>query len=168
MSLSSLPNLRVTRSWQYGRVALGHFLWRQLGLRRAVNEALNGIPAKGRLARPLEFMVLHRLDDPTSKLGLLDWMPGSAAPFLPGIPPARVYDNQFYRAMDALWAWRDALEQRIHQRIVRPASHTPGVLYHDLTSPHYEGEGGPPRSIRLLPRPPRGPPPDHLGDGGHP
>ena len=141
-SLSALPSLRVTRSWQYGRVALGHFLWRQLGLHTAVIEALNGTPAKGRVAHLLELMVLNRLDDPTSKLGLLDWMPGSAAPFLTGIPPARVYDNQFYRAMDALWACRDTLEQRIYQRTVRPASHTPGVLYHDLTSTYYEGEGG--------------------------
>ena len=69
-SLSVLPRLRVTRSLQYGRVALDHFLWRQLRLHTAVIESLNGTPAKGRVAHLLELMVLNRLDYLTSKLGL--------------------------------------------------------------------------------------------------
>ena len=141
--LSALPRIRVLRSWQYGRVALGHFLWRDLGLHHAVLEALNGVPNKARVGRLIELMVLNRLDDPTSKLGLLDWMPGSAAPFLLGLPTAAVHDNWFYRAMDRLWSRRDSLEERLYERVVRPTTRPPTILYHDLTSSYYEGQGGP-------------------------
>jgi transposase len=142
-SLTALPQVRVLRSWQYGRVALGHFLWRELGVHHAVLEALNGVPGKARVARLIELMVLNRLDDPTSKLGLLDWMPGSAAPFLVGVAAPDCYENLFYRAMDRLWARRDSLEQRLYERVVRPTTRPPTILYHDLTSCYYEGVGGP-------------------------
>ncbi|MGI0130412.1 MAG: IS1634 family transposase, partial [Thermoplasmata archaeon] len=141
-ALSDLPQVRIVRSWQYGRVALGHFLWRDLGVHHAVLEALNGVPGKARVARLVELMVLNRLDDPTSKLGLLDWMPGSAAPFLVGLSAPDCYENLFYRAMDRLWSHRDALEQRLYERVVRPTTRPPTILYHDLTSSYYEGVGG--------------------------
>lgn len=142
-SVAELPKVRVLRSWLYGRVALGHFLWRDMGIHHALLEALAGVPSKARVARILELMVLNRLDDPTSKLGLLDWMAGSAAPFLVGLPVAEVHDNLFYRAMDRLWLRRDSLEQRLYERVVRPTTRPPTILYHDLTSCYYEGEGGP-------------------------
>ncbi len=142
-SLTALPRVRILRSWQYGRAAIGHFLWRNLGVHHAVLEALNGVPGKARVARLIELMVLNRMDDPTSKLGLLDWMTGSAAPFLVGLPASESYDNLFYRAMDRLWLRRDALEQRLYERVVRPTTRPPTLLYHDLTSCYYEGEGGP-------------------------
>lgn len=141
--IPSLPQVRVLRSWQYGRVALGHFLWRDLGIHHAMLEALAGVPAKARVARLIELMVLNRLDDPTSKLGLLDWMAGSAAPFLVGLSVQQCHDNLFYRAMDRLWLRRDSLEQRLYARVVRPTTRPPTILYHDLTSSYYEGEGGP-------------------------
>jgi transposase len=73
----------------------------------------------------------------------LDWMPGSAAPFLVGVAAPDCYENLFYRAMDRLWARRDSLEQRLYERVVRPTTRPPTILYHDLTSCYYEGVGGP-------------------------
>jgi transposase len=141
--LSDLSQLRVRRSWDYGRVALGHFLWRQLGLHQILLESLDGVPRKGRIAQLLETMVLNRLDDPTSKYGLLEWLKGSATPFLLGFRAEAVHDNHFYRAMDRLWSRKDALERRLYTRVVRPTTRAPAVLCHDLTSCYYEGEGGP-------------------------
>lgn len=142
-AVPGLPQVRVLHSWQYGRVALGHFLWRDLGVHHAVMEALAGVPAKARVARLIELMVLNRMDDPTSKLGLLDWMPDSAAPFLVGLSASSCHNNLFYRAMDRLWLRRDSLERRLYERVVRPTTRPPTILYHDLTSSYYEGRGGP-------------------------
>ena len=141
--LSDLSQLRIRRSWSYGQVALSHFLWRQLGVHQAVLEALDGTPRKGRIAQLVETMVLNRLDDPTSKYGLLEWLKGSATPFLVGLRTETLHDNLFYRAMDQLWSHRDALEKRIYERVVRPTTRAPSILCHDLTSSYYEGEGGP-------------------------
>ena len=138
-----IADVRVRRSWHYGRVALGHFLWRQLGLHQVVLETLSGVPRKAAIARLLEAMVLNRLDDPTSKYGLLEWLPDSATPFLLGLRVKGLHDNQFYRAMDALWSRKDLLERRLFERVVRPTTRSPMVLCHDLTSSYYEGEGGP-------------------------
>jgi transposase len=141
--LTDIARFSTRRTWQYGRVALGHALWRKLGLHEVVVEVLNGVPHKARCAQLIETMVLNRLDDPTSKYGLIEWLDDSAIPFLLGYRTDGLHDNLFYRAMDRLWARRDTLERRVYERVVRPTTHAPGVLYHDLTSSYYEGEGGP-------------------------
>lgn len=141
--LSDLSQLRIRRSWRYGPVAPSHFLWRQLGIHQAVFQALDGTPRKGRVAQLVEVTVLNRLDDPTSKYGLLEWLKGSATPFLVGLRLETLHDNLSYRAMDQLRSHRDALEKQIYERVVRPTVRAPSILCHDLTSSYYEGEEGP-------------------------
>ena len=140
--LERLP-IRKRRSLQYGREALGHVLWRRLGLPTLVIECLNGMSGKARTAQLIETMVVNRLCDPTSKLGILDWLKISATPMLLGYAGRSLHDNHLYRAMDALWSRKDLLERRLFERVVRPTTRSPMVLCHDLTSSYYEGEGGP-------------------------
>jgi transposase len=45
--------------------------------------------------------------------------------------------------MDGLWSRKDPLEQKLFERVIKPSTHSPMVLCHDLTSSYYEGEGGP-------------------------
>ncbi len=141
--IADLSELSVRQSWSYGKVAIGHFLWRKLGLHQLALETLNGVPHKGRVAALLEAIVLNRLDDPTSKYGLLEWLPTTAVPFFLHLDPERLHDNLFYRAMDAFWRAKDRFEPKLFERVVRPMSQSSGVLYHDLTSSYFEGEGGP-------------------------
>lgn len=137
-----LSAVRKRKTWQYGRVALGHFLWRKLGLHRLVLEALGRSPAKLRVAQLIEAMVLNRLDDPTSKYGLLEWLPTSAAPFLIGFRTTGLHENALYRAMDRLGRAQTSLERLVYERVVQPTTRAPSVLYHDLTSSYFEGGGG--------------------------
>jgi hypothetical protein len=140
--LERLP-IRKKRTLQYGREALGHALWRRLGLHTIVLECLDGTPHKARTAQLLETMVLNRLCDPTSKFGIREWLKVSATPMLLGYSGKPLHDNLLYRAMDVLWSRKDALERRVFERVVRPTTRSPMVLCHDLTSSYYEGEGGP-------------------------
>ena len=140
--LEHLP-IRKKRTLQYGREALGHALWRRLGLPTLVLESLSGTPNKARTAQLIETMVLNRLCDPTSKLGILEWLRVSATPMLLGYAGRPLHDNLLYRAMDGLWSRKDSLEQKLFERVVKPSTHSPMVLCHDLTSSYYEGEGGP-------------------------
>ena len=137
-----LKDVRKRRTWLYGRVALGHFLWRKLGMHRIVLEALGRVPGKLQAAQAVEIMVLNRLADPTSKYGLLEWLPKSAAPLLVGFRPTSVHENLFYRGMDRLWQARDTVDRLVYERVVRPTTHAPRVLLHDLTSSYFEGAGG--------------------------
>ena len=141
-ALTDIAQIRVRQTWSYGREALGHFLWRKLGLHRIVLESLNGVPGKAKVERAVETMVLNRLCDPTSKHGLLSWLKESSTPFLLGYGDAPRYDNTFYRAMDRVFLRQDDLERRIYKGIVRSLSSSPEILYHDLTLTYYEGEAG--------------------------
>ncbi len=138
--LSDLSHLHIRNSWDYGREALGHFVWWKSGLHQITLEALNGIPHKGRCEKLIELMVLNRLADPRSKWDLLtNWLPTSSAPFFVGLAPTQLHDNLLYRALDRLWARQDALESRIYRQLVRPLSLEPEVLFHDTTSTWFEG-----------------------------
>ncbi len=136
--LSDLGQVRIRHSWQYGREALAHFLWRKLGLHTIVVESLSNLPGKARQARWIETMVVNRLAEPTSKYGLLDWLELSATPFLLELGNGKRHENLFYRAMDRLISRQDALERRVYERVVRPLTTEPAILYHDLTSTYCE------------------------------
>ena len=138
--LTNLDHLVIRDSWEYGREALGHFLWWNLGLHRIVLEALNRSPNKARDARLVELMVLNRLAEPMSKWGLLtDWLEDSCAPFLVTLRPDVLHENHFYRAMDRLWARQDTLEAKVWKEVVRPLTAHPDLFFHDNTSTWFEG-----------------------------
>ena len=137
---SDLNHVHIRRSWQYGREALAHFVWRKLGLHTVVIEALGDVPRKGKIARWVETMVINRLAEPTSKYGLLDWLSLSATPYLLEFGNTPLHENLFYRAMDRLLRRQDTLERLIYERVVRPLTSETAILYHDLTSTYCEGE----------------------------
>ena len=138
--LTNLSHLVIRDSWEYGREALGHFLWWKLGLHRIVVESLNRSPNKSRDARLIEIMVLNRLAEPMSKWGLLtDWLEDSCAPFLVTLRADLLHDNHFYRAMDRLWARQDTLEVKVWRELVRPLTSHPELFFHDNTSTWFEG-----------------------------
>lgn len=139
--LADFDRLELAETWEYGSEALGHFLWRKLGLHRVTLEALGGTPHKGHQGHLIEIMVLNRLADPMSKWGMLtEWLEDSAAPFLVALPLHTLNDNQFYRAMDRLWSRQDALERKLWEEVVRPRTPRPEFFLHDNTSTWFEGE----------------------------
>lgn len=140
--LLNLRDLRCRRSWQYGREALGHFLWYKLGLHQIVLEALSGIPGKAVHERAIETMVVNRLCDPASKYGVLRWfLNHSGMGFLLGgrLPH---HENALYRAMDVLRARHETVERKVWEKIVRPLTATPQVHLHDMTSSYCERDAG--------------------------
>ena len=137
---SDLGQVRIRNSWQYGREALAHFVWRKLGLHTVVIEALGDVPGKGKLAKWIETMVINRLAEPTSKYGLLDWLKLSATPYLLEFGNVPLHENLFYRTMDRLLRRQDVLERRVYEQVVSSITSEPAILYHDLTSTYCEGE----------------------------
>ncbi len=138
--LFRIQDLHCLQTWQYGREALGHFLWWKLGLHRIILEALNGIDGKARHARWIEALVLNRLAQPSSKYGALRWLKVSATPFLLGLGDTPRHENALYRAMDRLWVRHNGVETRIWERVVKPLTAHPDIYYHDLTSTYFERE----------------------------
>ncbi len=128
------------QSLRHGIVALGHALWNQLGFNRIITSALSKVPTKLRLSKLCEIMVINRLEEPCSKLFLLEWLPKTSLPFILSIRADRLYDNVFYRAMDELWKRRDSIEKMIWEQITKPRTNGK-ILQKDLTSSYFEGLG---------------------------
>jgi hypothetical protein len=130
-------------SFRLGISALGHALFRKLGLRTILNNAFAGVDHKGLRVDLTEVMVLNRLDDPTSKLALWqEWYPHTALPHLLGLPALGWDEDGLYDTLDVIDARRDRIELQVYERIVRPLEGgATKVLMKDLTSSYFEGSG---------------------------
>ena len=73
-SPADFDQLAVRQSWSYGRVALGHLLWRKLGFHQLAHRDLGSCAAEGPGRRSPRDDRPEPADDPTSKYGLLDWL----------------------------------------------------------------------------------------------
>ena len=132
--------IRFESARPFGDLYALHQLWAELGLgevlRRALRASRRGFDAEA-LVRA---MVFNRLCDPQSKLGVLRWLETVAMPEM----PASLTHDQLLRAMDALMAHIDAVEQRV-ARLLRPLlDDRLSVVFYDLTTVrvHAEGEAG--------------------------
>jgi hypothetical protein len=61
-------------SWRHGVSCLVSSLWEKLGFSSIISESLSRVPNKSFVAKIIEAMVVNRLEDPCSKLGLLEWL----------------------------------------------------------------------------------------------
>lgn len=141
-----LGEMEIRAVREYGVTLVAHHLWRQLGL----DELLGGI-AQGKSAPVSEAvfrMVVNRLCDPTSKLGLVDWTDergnlhrgwqGQAQ--WPSGTEALDH-NHYLRSMDRLHPHRQQIEDRLFVRLTDLFSLPLQLVFYDLTSTYFEGDG---------------------------
>jgi hypothetical protein len=123
------PSLALGEVW-----AIGQF-WQQLRLAPTLRRALR---RAGRTLEPLvRVMVINRLCDPCSKLGLLRWL---ERVYVPGVDTAAVTHQHLLRAMDALIAHQAALEAHLARTLRALFDDEMEVVFYDLTTVKVEGE----------------------------
>ena len=120
-------------------------LWQQLGLDRAGQQALRGHRRRFDVEAALRVLVLNRLIDPQSKLGVLRWLETVAlAPTLSeGWNPDRLL-----RAMDTLMDRREALERAVAGQIGTLLERDLSVVFYDLTTIRISGVGKVSKDVR--------------------
>ena len=137
--VNPLDNLRFVDSRSAGDVWALSQLWRALGL-----DDLAGAWRRSRVEQDvlacLRTMVLNRLCDPSSKLGVLRWLDTVALPngfgFADGLPT----HQQLLRAMDVLDDHSDALGERL-AGLMRPLiDQDLSVVFYDLTTVQVSGQ----------------------------
>ncbi|MDN0077338.1 IS1634 family transposase, partial [Crenobacter sp. SG2303] len=110
-------------------------LWEELGfgqLRKAFRRTRHSIDIEA-LVR---VMVLNRLCDPDSKLGVLRWLETVS---LPGIVAEAIEHQHLLRAMDALIVHQDAVDQVV-SALLRPLlDQELAVVFYDMTTIRAEG-----------------------------
>lgn len=141
-----LGEMEIRAVREYGVTLVGGHLWHELGL----DALLGAIPqSQGAPVQEAVFrMVVNRLCDPTSKLGLVDWTDehgnlhrGWQGQVQWPSGNAELDHNQYLRAMDRLHPHRQELEDRLFDRVTNLLSLPLRLVFYDLTSTYFEGEG---------------------------
>jgi len=110
-------------------------LWNELGfgdLRRVFRRTRHTTDVEA-LVR---IMVLNRLCDPDSKLGVLRWLQTVA---LPDIEVSAVTHQQLLRSMDALMEQQDAVDGVVSGLLLPMVDHDLSVVFYDMTTIRAEG-----------------------------
>ncbi len=142
----ALGDVEVQAIREYGVVLVGRRLWEELGLNLLLNRIpqTKGVPVEEAVFR----MVVNRLCDPLSKLGLVDWIDDKEVlhkgwqgrVHWPSGNPALDH-NQYLRAMDRLKPHRQQIEDAMFSRVVELFSLPLQLVFYDLTSTYFEGDG---------------------------
>jgi len=141
-----VKQVRVERKRDFGGSWLGLQLLQRLQLDQFLAEQL----AVGReeipWARMVLVLVLGRLCDPGSALGLAErGYEASALADLLGVPAEKGNEQRLYRALDALLPHKPALEKHLREKLGELFHLEYDLLLYDVTSTYFEGpaEGNP-------------------------
>jgi transposase len=133
-----INDIITLNSYSHGTVAAVHAIWKRLGIDSIIYSELSHTKGRSMIAKLIETMVINRIDDPCSKLGMVEWLPNTSLPFILGIDTNKLNENWFYRSMDALWERRDRIEQELFKKVIKKYTSN-GIILKDLTSSYFEG-----------------------------
>jgi transposase len=150
-----VDDLMVSSTKECGIYYLVDHLWRFLKLPEFISGWMRKQKATLEYAVWMKMMVANKLGDPSSKLGIFEWLEGSFWPEH-GFDP-KVFDQalegkdqldiqraeamKFYRAMDYLLKMKEALEKHLYLRLRDLFSLKVDLVFYDVTSSYFEGEG---------------------------
>jgi Transposase DDE domain len=131
----SLPDIEIDAVFELGIVLAARTLWEDLGIGAAIRACIT----EGEPSAPHEMalfaMAAQRLDDPGSKLGCATrWLPDIA-----WLPEARDLTlHQFYRALDFLAVWSEAIERAVFLRAADLFRLDVDLIFYDTTTAYFE------------------------------
>lgn len=131
---------------EYGRVLIGGKLFEEIGLGEILREKFRRTKAKKVNEETVKVMVLNRLCDPKSKLGIFRWLEDT---YLPGWEVDEDFGEKerkwaaenFYRALDYIERWKEDIEKELYLRLRDLFSLKVTLILYDITSVYFEGEG---------------------------
>lgn len=112
-------------------------IWRELGFDQQLRRAFRSSYREFDLEAVVRLLVLNRLCDPSSKLGVMRWL---ERVHLPGLDIRGLHHEQLLRAMDALIEQREAVEQTTAQLLRPLLDQDLSVVLYDVTSVRIHGE----------------------------
>jgi transposase len=135
-----LNKVRLERTRQFGSCWLGLQLWKQLGLDRFFEAAVDGQEADVPWSRVAAVLAINRLCAPGSELAIEErWYPSTALADLLGLEAGKINDTRLYRCLDRILPHKTKLERHLKQRYGELFGAEFDVLLYDLTSTYVEG-----------------------------
>ena len=128
--------LQGAEMWEYGEALALDTVWRRLQIDRHLQACLEPFKVEFDVANAIKVMVLNRLIDPHSKLGLGEW---GRRYYFPGLGLPAFPVHQYYRALDYLVKIKDELEPRVRARMKTLFNGQGTLVFYDLTSTYFHG-----------------------------
>jgi len=122
----------------YGQFLLLDTLWRRLDLPQFFQKVLRQRRFEFEVEAALKVMVFNRLSNPKSEAALDQW---ARQQYIPGVDPSLIGKHHYYRALDLLCDVKEQLEQWVFARITDLLNLDLSLVFYDLTSAYFEGEG---------------------------
>jgi hypothetical protein len=135
-----LEALQTGRVLEYGGVRVAQALWEQFGLTKLLGKLLHGRRLQFDPVAAIATMVFNRLLAPKSELGISHWRDRL---WWPDFAAAPLELQHFYRGLDALLEIKEPLEQELFARLKDLFNLEVDVVFYDLTSSYFEGQGPP-------------------------
>ncbi len=136
--LNRLSDVEHGRVRDYGDMLTLVHLWARLRLTESITGHLSETKVGFDVAQMVKVMVLNRVSDPLSKLGIVRWLP---TVYIPELRAEQVEYHQLLRAMDYLISIKDEIERDLYNELVTLFSLDVDLVFYDLTSSYFEGEG---------------------------
>jgi len=125
------PALQVGDIW----AILG--IWHQLKLAQTITKAVSQSRRQIDVEKLVRVMVMNRLSDPKSKLGLLRWL---EQVYLPGVDRESVQHQHLLRAMDVLLEHKQEIEDELVGTLLPLFDTEMEIVFYDITTISVEGE----------------------------
>ncbi len=129
-------NTRFAPALELGDVWAVTQIWQQLKLAQTIARAVRG-RRRIDIEQLVRVMVINRLSNPRSKLGVLRWL---ETVYLPGIDRSQVNHQNLLRAMDALIEHKERLEAELVGTLLPLFDDELEVVFYDITTVGVEGE----------------------------
>jgi len=150
-------DLRNKETKEYGVGYLASFIWQKLGLEDIVGKILKRKKVELNYGDLIKMMVVNKLSDPKSKLGIFEWLSGVWWPgngfderVLEGVVEVEEREKvniskkevmKFYRAMDYLLDMKEDIENHLYFQFRDLFNLEVDLVFYDLTSSYFEGNG---------------------------
>ncbi len=133
----SSENTTFEPALQLGDVWAIMQIWQQLKLARNIARKARRRRHSIDVEKLVRVMVINRLSDPKSKLGLLRWL---EQVYLPGIDRSEITHQNLLRAMDVLLEQKDAIERDLAGTLLPLFETEMEVVFYDITTVRVHGE----------------------------
>jgi len=130
-------DVEVEESLEFGACFALDAIWNQLNLSETIRDHMKEHACDIDIVPPVKAMVFNRLLEPTSKLGVYDWVNTQAIPEIRG---QNIPLHYYYRSLDYLMAHKSSLEQDLFWKISDIFTLDLSLVFYDLTSSYFTGE----------------------------
>jgi len=127
----------ILSSRSFGQIWAILMVWKELKISQTIRKAARKSKIEFDLVAHIQAMVINRLDDPQSKLGLLSWL---EEVYLPKIDRDSITYPHLLRSMDFLIKHKESIEKEIAQRFLTIFDSELKLCFYDITSSYFEGD----------------------------